>query len=236
MIVTCKYGGDLVSLEEVLDPEPAPDGEHGDLDVEGVVAGGELVQVDGEDVAPALHHLVHQHLGSLVPVPGKVPAPGKGRGTLFIFQILDVCLRLPEVDPELEVGDGAAVVSVGEGDDGEVGVVELGRAALLPLLVIHVLPELERVDLYPGTLHLWSNIFYSVKIFLLLTCMLGTRTVDPSPRVKIISSRDLSKGSAQAACMNTVLITNLGPNIFRIIQIFLQLLNLSRTCRHPPPR
>ena len=162
MIVTCKYGGNLVSLEEVLDPEPAPDGEHGDLDVDGVVAGGELLQVDGEDVALALHYLVHQHLGSLVPVPGKVPAAGKGRGTLFIFQknaILDVSLRLPQVDPELEVGDGAVVVCVGEGDDGEVGVVELGRAALLPLLVVHVLPELERVDLQSGALHLWSNIF-----------------------------------------------------------------------------
>ena len=77
LIFTCKYGGDLVSLEEVLDPEPAPDGEHGDLDVDGVVAGGELLQVDGEDVALALHYLVHQHLGSLVPVPGKVPAAGK---------------------------------------------------------------------------------------------------------------------------------------------------------------
>ena len=85
MIVTCKYGGNLVSLEEVLDPEPVPDGEHGHLDVDGVVAGGELLQVDGEDVALALHYLVHQHLGSLVPVPGKVPAAGKGRGTLFIF-------------------------------------------------------------------------------------------------------------------------------------------------------
>ena len=83
MIVTCKYGGDLVSLEEVLDPEPAPDGEHGDLDVDGVVAGGELVQVDGEDVALGLHYLVHQHLGSLVPVSGKVPAPGKCRVSLL---------------------------------------------------------------------------------------------------------------------------------------------------------
>ena len=101
MLCTCKYGGDLVSLEEVLDPEPAPDGEHGDLDVDGVVAGGELVQVDGEDVALALPDLVHQHLGSLVPVPGKVPAPGKGRGTLFIFQISVVCLRPPQIDPEL---------------------------------------------------------------------------------------------------------------------------------------